>query len=130
MAVGVEVAAVLGIAMPEACGGEALTIVIDDHRAEHYLVASVHVDIGNAVVVVTLRFPWTIGIAGPAPALGQRMGARVYIISNHLVACVDASRKEYAGLVPVQVGGTDEVLRTTMSVAVAPSAVQVGLALL
>ena len=101
MAVGVEVAAVLGIAMPEACGGKALAIVVDDHRTEHYLVASVHVDIGNAVVVVALCLPWTIGIAGPAPALGQRMGARLYVISNHLVARVDASRKEDAGLVTI-----------------------------
>lgn len=98
----VEVAPVLGIAMTEAGSAQSLAIVVDDHGTEADLVTSVPVDIGNRVVVVALAVPGrTRRVAVPAPALGELMGGRVYVESDHLMARVDAASHENAWFLTV-----------------------------
>ena len=53
----VEIAAVLRIAVAKAAGGKALAVVVDDHGTKHNLVASVPVNVGYAIVVVSLAVP-------------------------------------------------------------------------
>ena len=57
VAIGVEVAAVLGVAMSQTGGGESLPVVVDDHGAEDNLVAAVPVHIGDAEIMVALAKP-------------------------------------------------------------------------
>ena len=59
MDVGIEISVVLGIAMSESCGRKSFSIVIDYHRAEAYLVASVPVDVCNGIVVIAIAIPRT-----------------------------------------------------------------------
>ena len=121
----VEVAAMLGVAMSETRSGKSFSVVVDDHRTKHDFVASVPIHIGNAVVVVALTFPRAIGIVVPTPTFHQLVGSRVHIVGNHLVAGVDATCEEDAWLAPIEVWRSEEILAGTMSVAVAPSSVEV-----
>ena len=100
----------LGIAVPEACRGKSLAIVVNDHRAEDYFVASVPINISHAVVVVALPFPRAIGIACPAPALCQFMGGGIDVVGNHLVSGIDAASQEEAGMLSVEVWSAEEML--------------------
>ena len=118
----------LGISVSEACGGESLTVVVDYHRAKHNLIAPVHIDIGYGIVVVALSLPRAVAVVVPAPALLQLVGVGIYVVGNHLVAGVDAARQEDAGLTAVEIGSAEEELRTAVTIAVAPGAVQVALA--
>ena len=111
MAVGVEVAAVLRIAMPQACGGEPLAVVVNHHRAEDYLVAAVPVDIGYAEVVEALAEPFVAGVLIPAPSLREGVCLGVYIEGTHLVPGVAAAPQEDAGLASVEHGCTEVELR-------------------
>ena len=71
--VGVEVAVVLGIAVAKAGGGKPLSVVVDDHGTKANLIASVHIHIGNAIVVVALSFPRTPVVVVPFPSYHQFM---------------------------------------------------------
>ena len=106
----IEVAAMLCVTMSETCCGKSLAIVIDNHGAETYLVASVPVDIGNAEVMISLSLPRSVGIVEPSPALLQRMCGRVNIVCNHLVTCVYTTCKEDAWFLAVEIRSTEEVL--------------------
>ena len=76
--VGVEVAAMLGVAVAVSCSSQTIARIIDDHRAEDNLVATVAVDIGDSIVVETVAKPGrTTLIAVPAPQLGQFVGLLV-----------------------------------------------------
>ena len=44
----------LGITMTKTGGRKAFAIIINDHRAEAYLITSVPVDIGNGIIVIAL----------------------------------------------------------------------------
>ena len=126
--VGVEVAVMLGVAVAQSGGGKALAIIVDDHRAEANLVATIPVNVGNGVVVIALTI---IGrrrvITVPRPAGGQLVGLRIHVEGNHLVAGVDATCQEDTGLASIKIGGTEEVLRRTVAIAIAPSSGEVGL---
>ena len=100
----------LGIAVPEARRGKPLAIVVNDHRAEDNLVASVPVNICHAVVVVALPFPRAVGVACPAPALRQFMGGGIDVVGHHLVTGIDASGQEEAGMLSVEVWSAEEML--------------------
>ena len=131
VAIGIEVAHMLGVAMSEAGSTESLAVVVDDHRAEADLVASVPVDISNRIVVVSLPVPGTARrVAVPAPACGELVCRRIHVEGNHLVAGVDTAGEEDAGLVTVEIRSAEEVLRAAVAVAVAPGLLQVGLAVL
>ena len=126
--IGIQIANVLSIAVTKASSRESLAVVVDDHRAEDNLVAAVQVDVCYAVVMVSLSLPRAVGIVEPAPALLQLVGLRVYIIGNHLMTGIDAAGQEDARLASIEIGSTEEVLRGTMAVAVAPSLVNISLA--
>ena len=98
----VKVAPVLGIAMTEAGSAQSLAVVVDDHGTEADLVTSVPIDIGNRIVMIALAVPGrTRCVAVPAPALGELMGGRVYVESDHLMARVDAASHENAWFLTV-----------------------------
>ena len=124
----IEIAHMLGIAVSETSSGESLTVVVDHHRAKHNLVATVHIDIGYCIVVVALTLPRAVAVVVPAPALRQLVGSGINVVGNHLVAGVDTACQEDAGLAAIEIRCTEEVLRTAVSIAVAPGAVQVALA--
>ena len=122
MAVGVEVRAVLCIAMSETCRRESLAVVVDDHRAEAYLVASVPVHVGDTEVMVAVAIP---GIAPPVivlplPVERQLMSGRVNAEGLHVVLGVASASQEDVGLASVQEGSAEVVLRRAVSIAVAP----------
>ena len=108
-----------------------MAVVVDDHRAETYLVASVPVHVGDAIVVVALPVPGRAGrITVPAPALLQLVGRRIHVEGNHLVAGIDAACQEDARIATVQVGCAEEVLRRAVAIAVTPGSLQAGLSIL
>ena len=123
----IQVAHMFCISVPQACGGESLAVVINDHTAKDDLIASVPIDIGHAVVVVTVALPRTVGIAIPLPTHLQFMGGGVHVVGNHLVAGVDASGKEDTRFLAVEVGGAEEMLRRTVTIPVAPGGIEVVL---
>ena len=133
MTVGVEVAAVLGVAVTQAGGAETLSVVVDNHRAEDYLVAAVPVGVGNLEVVEAVAKPGVApsGVVVPAPALRQLMGDGVHVEGAHLVAGIAAAAEEDAGLAAVEEGCAEVVLRRAVArVGLAPGGGIVGLALL
>ena len=65
----------------------------------------------------------------PAPALRQFVGSGVDIQCYHLVAGIDTTSQEDAGLASVQIGRTKEVLRRAVTVAVTPGCFQVAFAI-
>ena len=85
-AVGIEVGAMLCVAMAQAGGGEPLSVVINDHGAEDNLVATVHIHIADGEVVVALpEVGATLSGALPAPVFGELMGEWIHAESLHLV---------------------------------------------
>ena len=58
------------------------------------------------------------------------MGGGIHVERDHLVAGVDASCQEDAGLAAVEIGGAEEELHRAVAVAVAPCGVEVALATL
>ena len=97
--------------MTEARGVKALSVIIDHHRAIHNLVAAVLIHIGNHVVMKALSKPLTtIAVAIPSPLLFQLM-VLTHIVGNHLMTGIDATGKEDAGFVSVEIGRTEIVLR-------------------
>ena len=124
--VGVEVTVVLGIAVAKAGGGKALSIVVDDHGTKAYLITSIHIHIGNAIVVIALSFPRTPVVVVPFPSHLEFVRGGIHIVSNHLVTGVDTACEEDARLASVEVGSAEEVLGAAVSVAVAPGCVEVG----
>ena len=128
LAVGVEVAAMLGVAVSQPRGGEPLAVVVDDHRAVDNLVPSVPVHIGNAIIVVSLPEPGAAPVAAvPTPPLRQLVGRRVDVVRDHLVPRIDAPRQEEARVPPVEVRRTEEELVGTVAGAVSPCRVDVRL---
>ena len=117
----------LGIAVTKACGGKSASVIVDNHRTEHNLVASVPVNVGYSEVMIALTIPGTSSlVAFPAPALGQ--SAAAHIQRHHLVAGVNTAGNKDARGAAVQVRRTEEMLRRAVAVAVAPCRGQVGLA--
>ena len=55
------------------------------------------------------------------------MGLGIHVVGHHLVASVDASCQEDAWLMSIQIRCTEEILRTAVSVAIAPSSIEVAL---
>ena len=91
-AVGVEVAAVLRVAVTIARSGETVARIVDNHRAKDYLVTAVHVDIGNTEVVEAIAKPGRFAVvAVPAPALGQLVGCGIHVKYTELMARVAAT---------------------------------------
>ena len=107
--------------MSEACGRQSLTIVVDNHRAEYYLIATVHINICNSIVVISLSLPRTIGIIKPAPTLLQCMCCWVYIKGYHLMTGIDTASKEDAWLLAIKIWSTEEMLSTAVTITIAPS---------
>ena len=128
MDVWIEIAMVLGITMSKPGSRQSLAIIVDDHRTETNLVASVPVDIGHGIVMVSVAIPLAARrVAVPAPARGEFMSGGIYVQGYHLVAGVDASGQEDAGLAAIEIGSAEEMLGRAVAVAVAPCGVQVGL---
>ena len=124
----IEVSMVLGIAMTKSCGRQTMSVVIDYHGAETYLITSVPVYVGNSIVMIALSIPCgTCCIVTPAPTFNQFVCGWIYIIGNHLMASVDTACQENAGLTTVQIGCTEEMLCGTVTIAVTPSTRKVGL---
>ena len=121
MDIGIEVSHVVGIAMTESCGRKAESIVIDDHRTEDDLIASVPIDVGNGVVMIALSVPRTGRVAIPAPTLHELVGSRIDIEGNELMTRVDTTTQEDAGLLAIEIGCAEEVLRTAVAITIAPS---------
>ena len=115
----------LSISMTETCCRQSLTIIVDNHRAKHYLIAAVHINVGNSIVVISLSLPWTIGIVKPAPTLLQCVCCWVYIISYHLMTSVDTTSQEDAWFLTIKIWSTKEMLCTTVTIAIAPSALKI-----
>ena len=113
--IGIQITHVLCIAMTKACRGEAFTIIINDHRSEYNLIASVEVDIGHTIVMIALSLPRTSRFVEPSPALRQFVRCRVHIIGNHLVTSINASGQEDTGLATIKARRTKEVLRGTVA---------------
>ena len=111
----------LSVTMTEACGRQSLTIVVDNHRTEYYLIATVHINVGNSIVVISLSLPRTIGIVKPAPTLLQGVCSRVYIKGYHLMTGIDTTCKEDAWLLAIKIWSTEEMLSTAVTIAIAPS---------
>ena len=127
----IKVADMLCVTVSETGGAESLTIVVDDHRAEADLVASVPVDISDTIVMVSLSIPGASrSVAVPTPACGELMCRRIHVEGNHLVASIDATCEEDAGLMTVEIGRTEEVLRAAVTIAVAPRFGKIRLAIL
>ena len=121
MDVGIEVGYVMGITMTKTGSGKAKAIVIDDHRTEDDLIASVPIDIGNGVVMIALPVPRTGRVAIPAPTLHELVGSRIDIEGNELMTRVDTTTQEDAGLLAIEIGRAEEVLRTAVAITIAPS---------
>ena len=115
----------LSVTMTEACGRQSLTIVVDNHRAIYYLIATVHINVGNSIVVISLSLPWTIGIIIPAPTLLQGVCSRVYIKGYHLMTGINTASKEDAWLLAIKIWSTKEMLSTAVTIAIAPSALKI-----
>ena len=47
----------LSVTMSESSSGKSLTIIVNDHRAPYYLIASVPIYIDDGIVVITLSVP-------------------------------------------------------------------------
>ena len=114
----------LSITMTEACSRQALTIVVDNHRTEYNLIASVHIYVGNSIVVIALSLPRTIGIVKPAPTLLQCVCCWVYVKCYHLMAGVDTTSKEDAWFLTIKIWSTKEMLCTTVTITIAPSSLK------
>ena len=127
VAVGVEVAHMLGIAVSQSGGGQSLAVVVDGHRTEHNLIPSVPVDVGHDIVVVTLSVPAAWRIVVPGPAGRELVGGGIHVVGNHLVAGIDTTGEEDAGLLAVQIRGTEEILRRAVAVAIAPGFLEIAL---
>ncbi len=125
MNVRIEVATMLSIAMPQARCRKTFTVVVNHHRTKHNLVASVPVHVGYSEVVIALSLPRTICVVVPSPAQLQLVSRRIHVVCHHLVARINASCQEDTGLVSIQIRCAKEILRTAVSVAVAPSSVEV-----
>ena len=130
-AVGVEVAAMLCVAVAVTCCGKSFAIVVYDHRAVDDFIASVPVHVGDAEVVVSFAEPWAARfIVEPPPTLHQFVGFRIHIVGNHLVARVDAACQKDARMAAVQIRRTEKELVGAVAVTVAPCGVQVRFAIL
>ena len=116
--------------MTEACSRQSLTIIVDNHRTEYYLIATVQVNVGNSIVVISLSLPRAIGIIKPAPTLLQCVCCWVYIKCYHLMTCVDTTCKEDAWLLAVKIWSTEEMLCTAVTITIAPSFLKVCFSIL
>ena len=132
MTIGIQVGTVLGVAVAESCRTEPLAVVVDHHRTEHDLVASVPVHIGYLEVVVALsEVGRRTAVLIPAPPLGQLVGQRIHVQGTELVAGVAATAQKDAGMASVQEWCTEVVLRRAVaSVGLAPDGGVVALAVL
>ena len=121
-AVGIQVATVLGIAMTEPGGRETVARIVENHGAEHYLVATVHIHIGNGEVVEAVAEPGRLRVvAVPAPELSELVGLRIHLQCTHLVARVAATAQEDGWRAAIQIGCAEIVLaRTVTRVLLAP----------
>ena len=104
LAVGQELAHVVGIAMSQLGSPESLTVVIDSHRAVHHLVKAIAVQVGGVERVVALSGVGTIGVAVlalaalpgvEAPPLRQLSVAVVPCLQDR--TCIDAAPYYHRG---------------------------------
>ena len=117
--------------MSQACGTQAMSIVINDHRTKYDFVTTIPVNISNGIVMITLTIPRaTRSIIHPSPTLCKLMCFWIYIKSHHFMAGIDTTSKEDAWMAPIQVRSTKEVLATTMTITITPSLFQVSLSCL
>ena len=114
----------LGVAVSQTGSGETLAIVVDDHRTEAYLIASVPVYIGDAKVMVSVAIPGTAPsvVIAPFPVECQLVGLRVYGESLHVMFGVASATQENVGVTSVEERSAEVVLRRAVAVAVAPVA--------
>ena len=108
--------------MTEACSGQTMTVVIDDHRAIDNLITTIQVNVGYTVVVVTIGIPRVTPttIVRPMPTFCQGMCAGIDIVGTHLMLRVDTTSKEDAGGLSIKVGSTEEIFRGAVTIGVAP----------
>ena len=126
--VGVEVAVMLRIAMSQTNGRKPLAIIVNHQTAKDYFVAPVPVDIHNGIVMVALPIPGRTGLTvRPAPAFRQLVSGGVDIQRHKLMTGINAASQKDAGLASVQIGGSEEMLGGTVTIAVTPGFVQIGL---
>ena len=82
----------LGIAVTKASSGKAIAGIVDHHRPEHNLIASVAVYVSNGKIVEAVTEPRRLGVvAVPAPALCQFVSLLVHIQGAEFVACIAAT---------------------------------------
>ena len=77
--------------------------------------------------MVTLSVPAASRVVVPGPAGRELVGGGIHVVGNHLVAGIDAAGEEDAGLLAVKVGGTEEILRRAVAVAIAPGFLEIAL---
>ena len=111
----------LGIAMAQTGSVKTFAVVIDNHRTEADLIATVPVHIGNAEVVVALSAVRP-ALALPLPVQRQLVGRGVHRKSLHVVLRIAASSQVDVGLPAIQEGCSEVVLRRAVTIAVAPVA--------
>ena len=119
MTEGVEVRAVLGIAVSQTCGVQALSVVVNHHRAKTNLVASVPVNISNAEVMIALSM---VGprFSFPLPVLRQFVCGGINTEGLHVVLRVTAAAYEDVRVASIQEGSTEVVLSRAVTIAVTP----------
>ena len=128
MLIGIEITAVLCITMTETGSGKTISIIVNHHRSEHDLIATIPIHIGHSIIVKALSVPRrTYTVAIPAPALAQLMGTGIHVECNHLVTGIDTTGKENARLAAIQIGCAEEMLRGAVSITITPGFFQVGL---
>ena len=111
--IGVEVGAMLGVAVTKTGCGESAAVVVDNHRAEADLIAAVPVDVGNTEVMIAVTVP---GIAptvvvGPLPIERELMGGGIDAEGLHVVLRVAAAAEEDERMTAIEERRTEIVFR-------------------
>ena len=112
VAIGVEVGAVLCVAVSESCGAETLAVVVDNHASEDNLIASVPVHVGNLEVVESIAEVGVVpsAVVVPAPALREFVGDGVDVECTHLMTRVAPAPEKDAGVASVEERCSEVVL--------------------
>ena len=120
--IGVEVGAMLGVAVTKTGCGESTAVVVDNHRAEADFIAAVPVDVGNTEVVIAVSIPRVAPavVVGPLPIERELMGGGIDAEGLHVVLRVTAAAEEDERMTAIEERRTEVVLRGAVTIAVAP----------
>ena len=102
--------------MSVTCSRKTKTCIVNHHRTKNDFIASVHIDVGNGVVVETVTKPRrTTIVAVPAPELSQFVSLFVYTKCTELMTCICSTSEEDARIASIKVRGTEIVLLHTVT---------------